>query len=367
VIFVKDKKFRLRASVALVYNNENKILNLFKTNVRESLDLQINYDDIINILLQFNGKKRVIEIAKENKIDLKSLESLSIFLNKNFIFIEEDYQYDIDLLKYKYRIINFLEDYCYKTSEVINKLKILEKKSILIIGLGAVGTWMADMLARNGVKNFILVDDDVIELSNLHRQDLYFENDIGKLKIECVKERLLEIDDKINVITINKKVDDNFFVDFKYNCNFIINSADYPSVDYTTNIVGKYCMEHNIPHVIGGGYNLHLTLIGQTIIPYKTACYECFNIKLQEINKPFINKVKKLNRKNRKIGSFAPLSTIGASISSIDIFKILCGLDKYIVNDSKRIEFDIYDKDFKIIKIERNRNCNICSRENNVY
>lgn len=361
--FVRDKKFRLRASVALVY--KNKILNLFKTNVRESINIEINFDNIIELLLHFNGKKTVKEIAKEFEIELETLEKLVVFLNKKFVLIEEDYKYDDELIRNKYRIINFLEDYCYKTSEVFKKLQEVKNKRILIIGLGAVGTWIADMVARNGIEKFILVDDDKVELSNLHRQHLYFEDDIGKQKTECVKNRLLEINDNIEVITINKKIDEEFFNDFTFDCDLVVNCADYPSVDYTTKIVGKYCMKHNIPHIVGGGYNLHLTLIGQTIIPYKTACYECFNLRLQEINKPFVNGVKKLHRKTRKIGSFAPLSTIAASLSALDIFKILYGLEEYIVNSSKRIEFSILEKDFKIMKIDKNKKCKVCSYNGN--
>jgi len=356
---VVNKFFRLRASVALVY--KDRVLNLFKTNIRENVFLKIDYEKIIELLLEFDGYQTIKNIAKKNNISLEVLTELVLFLNNKFILIEVDKAYPKELIKKNYRTINFLEDYFHKTSDVISALYNLRNKVVMIIGLGAVGTWITDLLARNGIEKFILVDDDIVEFSNLHRQHLYFEKDIGKYKVDCIEHYLKFINHNIQIKKIKSKLKDNFFNNFKDKIDLIINCADYPSVDYTTNIIGKFCMKNNIPHIIGGGYNLHLTLIGQTVVPYETACYECFNKKLQEINKPFTQGVRKLNRKNRKIGSFAPLSTLSASLSALDAFKVLCNLKDFIINDSKRIEFNLKTMDFNIMKIHKNPECKVCS------
>ena len=359
--FVKDKIFRLRASVALVYNN--KLLNLFKTNVRENIFLEIDYNEIIDLLFEFDGKKSVEEISINKNIDLEVLINLVDFLVKKNVLIEIDKKYPAKLVEEKYRLINFLEDYCYKTSEVLYKIETLKTKKVLIIGMGAVGSWVIDLLSRDGVENFIIVDDDIIEISNLHRQDLYFEEDIGKYKVDCIETRLKEINQNIQIVKIKKKLTKDFFDDFNYQCDLVINCADFPSVDFTTNIVGKYCMKKNIPHIIGGGYNLHLTLIGQTVLPHKSACYKCFDTRLKAINEIDIKGLKKLHREKRKLGSFAPLSTIAASVSALDAFKILCELDNYVVNSSKRIEFRIKEMDFEIMQIPRDDKCIECGKE----
>jgi molybdopterin/thiamine biosynthesis adenylyltransferase len=358
---VKDKIFRLRASVALVY--KDNVLNLFKTNVRENIFLEINYDEIIDLLFKFDGQNSIEKISIEENIEVEILIDLVNFLNKKNILIEVDKKYPAKLVEEKYRVINFLEDYCYKTSKVINKIFNLKNKKVLIVGLGAVGSWIVDLLARDGVENFIIVDDDIVEISNLHRQNLYFEEDIGKYKVDCVEEKLKQINKNIKVIKIYKKLTKDFFDDFDYKCNLIINCADFPSVDFTTNVIGKYCMKSNIPHIIGGGYNLHLTLIGQTVLPYKSACYKCFDTKLKAINEIEIKGLKKLHREKRKIGSFPPLSTIAASVSELDAFKILCELDDYVVNSSKRIEFRIKEMDFEIMQIPKDNICEECTKE----
>ena len=360
VKFVEDKIFRLRLSVALVYRNG--IMEFFKTNVRESVNIKTEHN-LIEFLQNFDGKNSVKEILKITNFDKESVINLINFLNKKFILIEINEKYDEDLLQENYRIINFLEDYFSKTSDVIRTIENLSDKKVIIFGLGGVGSWVADTLARSGVKNFILVDDDIVDETNLHRQDFYTQSMVGMAKIDCIQKNLEKISN-INVEKIYEKLDEDFFLRHNLKFDLAINCADYPNVDTTTKIIGKECMKRKIKHIVGGGYNLHLTLIGQAIIPFETACYKCFDTALSNINLPPLQGVKKLYRQNRKIGSFTPLCTISASIASLEAFKILCGLDEFLTTTSRRIEFALKDMDFKILQIPKNENCKVCSNEN---
>lgn len=355
-----EKKFRLRNSVAMVYD-KNHILNFFKTNVRESKYLGIDCD-ISGFLQRFDGDKILLDILRDDVFREEDIVKLVLYLNENKILIEQDVEYNESLFLDNYRIINFLEEFCKKTSEVVASLNRLNQSAVLIFGLGGVGSWVVDLLARSGVKNFILVDDDTVDITNIHRQDLFFPNQLGKFKIDCVEEELHIIDSNIRCKKIYKKLDENFFLGFDDNFDLAINCADYPNVDTTTKLLGSECMNKNIPHIIGGGYNLHLTLIGQSVIPFQSACYECFSTKLQEINSLDTKGLKKLHRKTRKIGSFTPLCTTAASIASLEAIKILCGFYDSLVNCSKRIEFSLDTMDFHVINIERNPACKVCAR-----
>jgi molybdopterin/thiamine biosynthesis adenylyltransferase len=360
-MYVNDNIYRLRSSIALVYNKGE--LNIFKTNIRENVFLKINYDNIIQLLQLFDGRTKLSDIIKNCDIAEDTLISLVQYLNNKYILICVDKDYPIDLIETKYRIINFLEDYCKSSTEVLHKISLLNKKKVLIFGLGAVGTWIVDMLARDGVMEFILVDDDIVDISNLHRQDFYFEDDIGRKKLDVIETKLKQIDSNISVKKIYKKLDFYFFNDFDKMFDLAINCADYPNVDTTTAIIASECMKRNIPHIIGGGYNLHLTLIGQSVIPYKSACFKCFDTKLNQINEPFTHNLKKLHRENRKVGSFSPLCTLSASLASIEAFKILCDLEEFLINTSKRIEFGLRSMDFSIIDIPKDDNCITCSKD----
>ncbi|EHH2554563.1 ThiF family adenylyltransferase [Vibrio parahaemolyticus] len=351
--------YRLKASIALVYND--KVLDIFLSNKREQFKITIDYEQIVELLFSFDGEKTVNDILGIYKnIDSNDLfDLISFFLKKN-VLIKVDCDYSEMLMSEQYRLINFIEDYCSSTSEVISSLKLISTSKVMIIGIGAVGTWVSESLIRTGLKNITLVDDDTVEISNLHRQGMFFSDDVGKLKVDVLSENLCSIFSDIKVTKIKEKLTSNFFYKYNDKYDLIINCADKPSVDETTRIIARFCMEHKIPHIVGGGYNLHLTLIGQTVIPNKTACVMCFEKHLQKINSADLDGVKKLTRKNRKIGSFSPLSTVAASLASIDAIKIVSGKYDCISNSNSRIEFDVRERDINKHFVEKNDDCEWC-------
>lgn len=231
----------------------------------------------------------------------------------------------------------------------------------MIIGLGAVGSLIASYLTKSGVGNFILVDADNVDISNLHRQ-YYFESEIGQKKGENLKNQLKMMHSDLNVEIITEHLQHNFFerIKFAKPVDLIINCADEPNVDITSRIIAEYAMKYKIPHIVGGGYNLHLTLIGQTIIPFETACFKCFGNALNELNNVELKNVRKLHRENRKLGSFSPLSGIAASLASLDAFKVLIGKNEFLQQVNRRIEFNMVQHQLNIIDIPRNPDCEWC-------
>ena len=66
----------------------------------------------------------------------------------------------------------------------------LKKSTILVIGLGGVGGYVVEALARSGIGNLILVDFDKVDITNFNRQIIAVNNNIGKYKVDCFKERI---------------------------------------------------------------------------------------------------------------------------------------------------------------------------------
>lgn len=99
--------------------------------------------------------------------------------------------------------------------------------------------------------------------------------------------------------------------------------SPYPSVDYTSSIVDEACKALNLPYIIGGGYNLHLSLIGMTVIPGKTACYHCGRITLEDRQKGDLDNLKKLDRPWRNIGNLAPLAAITSSFTANEAIRLV--------------------------------------------
>ena len=124
------------------------------------------------------------------------------------------------------------------------KLEFLRSKEVLIIGAGGVGQHVATYLVTNGIKNLTIVDFDKVELSNLNRQILLTEKDIGKLKVDVVKKALESRNSEANIKVINEKVtSDNIFSNTK-NFKIIVDAVDNWE---TKLIIAKFAKEAGTP------------------------------------------------------------------------------------------------------------------------
>ena len=79
------------------------------------------------------------------------------------------------------------------------KFNLIQDKVIAIFGLGGVGGTALEALARTGFKHFLIVDFDKVDPSNLNRQILYTSKDVGRLKVEVAKERILAINEEADI------------------------------------------------------------------------------------------------------------------------------------------------------------------------
>lgn len=355
---------RLRQSVGIIVQDD--LVEFFNSNTRSGTHLKIKYDNIVQLVKNFDGKTSIRQIVKKyHGMHEEQLFALAKFLTEKYVLINQDIPYPQDLSEQHYRLINLLEDYFHSTSEVLKAVENIKTSNVMIVGLGAVGSLIASYLIKSGLENIILIDADNVDISNLHRQ-YYFEPEINDSKCNALKKQLKTINPNANIEIISDYLNEDFFKKNKFTkkINLIINCSDEPSVDFTSEIIAEYAMEHKIPHIIGGGYNLHLTLIGQTIIPFKTACFKCFSEFLTKINSVELKNIKKLHRENRKLGSFSPLSGIASSLAALDAFKILIGKYEFLQQVNRRIEFNTIQNRFNIIEIPRNKDCEWCKVKN---
>lgn len=360
-------KYRLRQSVGIVV--QNNVTEFFKANVRNSTKIKIGFTDIINLLQLFDGKTPLNRVAEQYPgLNREQLNDFVTFLNKEHVLILNNVSYTDTLKNEQYRLINTLEEFCYSSSEVIECLDKITSSKVVIIGAGAVGSNIAAYLASCGVGEIILIDNDVVDISNLHRQ-FFFEEDIGHKKALTLATKLQKINPSISVTPIDDKIDTTFFDrnQLPNDVNVIINCSDEPSVDFTSEIIAKYCMPRNIPHIVGGGYNLHQTLIGQTIIPYETACFNCFSLYLNNQSAKELKNVKKLHRDKRKLGSFSPLSGIAATLASLDALKLIIDKKQFLQQTNKRVEFNLRHNEFNSQFIPKDPSCAWCSHEKNDF
>ncbi len=131
----------------------------------------------------------------------------------------------------KNQIERFSRQIVLKNIGILGQKKVLNSK-VLIIGMGGLGCPVAEFLTRSGIGTLGITDHDVVNLSNLHRQSLYDEKDLGKSKVKVAQRKLKNINTKTKVNVYNFKLD-------KKNFEKIINNYDY-IVDGTDNFTAKF-------------------------------------------------------------------------------------------------------------------------------
>lgn len=168
----------------------------------------------------------------------------------------------------------------------IDKTKLLQEKTVLLCGIGGVGSYTLEALVRMGVGKIILVDNDLVSITNLNRQIIALNSTIGKLKVEVAKERAIDINNNIIIEThpifINDETVDSLF---NSHIDYIVDAVD--TVNAKVNLIKK-AKELNIPIIssMGTGNKLDPTKLKITDISKTEYCplAKVMRQKLRELN-----------------------------------------------------------------------------------
>ncbi len=144
------------------------------------------------------------------------------------------------------------------------------KKRVLIVGVGGLGVPALMELTRSEIEELTLIDPDPIELSNLPRQVIYREDEIGASKVIAASRYLSEIAPSIQVETFIRRLDAENAPEFISRAAFVIDATDDPATKFLINDV---CIATSTPFVYGGV--LGMTGQAMTVIPGRTACLRC--------------------------------------------------------------------------------------------
>ena len=155
---------------------------------------------------------------------------------------------------------------------VVGQKKIYSSK-VLIVGAGGLGCPIADYLSRAGVGTIGIADFDKINLSNIHRQNLYTSKDIGKYKVDVVKEKIKSINPFTKIKTYKKKITNK-------NLNNVIKSFDI-IVDGSDNfktkfLLNKYSIKYKKNLIVGAISKFDGHVFTFDFKDKKTPCLRCF-------------------------------------------------------------------------------------------
>ncbi len=137
----------------------------------------------------------------------------------------------------------------------LEELQKIQQAHICVVGIGGVGSWVVEALARSGVQRLTLIDGDVISRSNVNRQCHTMESTIGEMKAEVMKQRVLDINPQCQVQTEEQYLsDDNIFdlllADNSLSFDCVIDAID--RIKYKALII-YFCKRNKLPVVTTGG------------------------------------------------------------------------------------------------------------------
>ena len=127
--------------------------------------------------------------------------------------------------------------------------KKLLNATVAIVGMGGLGCPAAQSLITAGIGKLILIDGDIVELSNLHRQPLYGADDLNRLKVEVAKERLEKLNNKAVIVPIDKYFNEENGMSFIQDANVIIDATDNIQA---RQLIDRFSKDANVPMIYGG-------------------------------------------------------------------------------------------------------------------
>ncbi|HWH93971.1 MAG TPA: TOMM precursor leader peptide-binding protein [Baekduia sp.] len=150
----------------------------------------------------------------------------------------------------------------------------LESATVAVLGLGGLGGMAATMLAVCGVGTLVGVDDDVVELSNLARQVLYGEDDLGRRKVDAAADRLRRLNARSAFHGVARRLDSIAAIgDVIAGADFVVAAVDWPAARIAQ-WVNQACWAAGVPYV-GMSQHPPLVRVGPTYVPGATGCLAC--------------------------------------------------------------------------------------------
>lgn len=222
------------------------------------------------------------------------------------------------------------------------QLKLRDAR-VCVVGVGGLGSPIVSQLTAMGVGHLRIIDRDVVELSNLHRQTLYNDSDIGQVKVEAAAKKLESMNPNIDVEPLPVSVNEHTAQKIIEGCDVVVDGLDSVMARYALN---DACLQLKIPYVYGGA----IGLLGSacTIIPDETACLRCIFPSLADDDMPTCSTE----------GIHPSVLSVIAGTEVSEAVKIIIGQKPRLLN--KLLYFDLADLTFDIIDIKRNEKCSSC-------
>ncbi len=216
--------------------------------------------------------------------------------------------------------------------------------SVLVIGLGGLGSPVALYLAASGVGNLTLADFDTVDLSNLQRQIVHRTASLDQLKVDSAKALMLEINPGINIATIARRLDADELLEQVKLADVVVDCTDNYAVRFNIN---DACLASGTPLVSGAAIRLEGQLM---VIDPRVPGAPCYRCLYQDANQDGLNCA--------ETGIAAPVVGVIGTLQALETIKLIIGIGESLAGYV--LSFDAKYMDWRKLKLPRNPKCTAC-------
>jgi bacteriocin biosynthesis cyclodehydratase domain-containing protein len=234
----------------------------------------------------------------------------------------------------------------------------LREAKVAVLGVGGLGGWSAWALACTGVGEMWLIDGDRVEISNLNRQILYTEADVGLLKVECAAARLRAFNSAMKITTASRRLEsEGDIAEFIAGSDVVIDAADWPAHEIER-WCNSACFAAGIPYITMSHFP-PIARVGPLYVPGKTGCFVCQEIGYRREYPLFDVAVEQRRAKPSPAATLGPAcGLIGGSVA-MEVLHLLTGLSRPASQGVAHI-YDLRTTEVKREPVKPEAECPIC-------
>ncbi|EPW3767703.1 molybdopterin-synthase adenylyltransferase MoeB [Vibrio fluvialis] len=243
---------------------------------------------------------------------------------------------DSEMLRYNRQII--LKQFDFDGQEA------LKQSTVLILGAGGLGCASSQYLATAGVGKITLIDDDTVELSNLQRQVLHHDANIGQLKVASAAQSLQELNPHIAIETVAKRLNDDELEALIAQHSLVLDASD--NVD-TRNQLNRLCFKTKTPLVSGAAIRMEGQVSVFTYQSEDEPCYQCLSALFGNAALSCV-----------EAGVMAPVVGIIGAVQAMEAIKVLANYGAPI--RGKILMLDAMSMSWREMKLMKLPTCPVC-------
>lgn len=236
----------------------------------------------------------------------------------------------------------------------------LREAKVAVLGVGGLGGWSAWALACTGVGEMWLIDGDRVEVSNLNRQILYTEADVGLLKVECAAARLRAFNSAAKITTAARRLEgEEDIAEFIDGSDVVIDAADWPAHEIER-WCNSACFAAGIPYITMSHFP-PIARVGPLYVPGKTGCFVCQEIGYRREYPLFDVAVEQRRAKPSPAATLGPACGLIGGQVAMEVMHLLTGLARPATQGVAHIT-DLRTMEVKREPVTPEPECPICGK-----